>query len=52
MLDEQCRLPKCTYKTFTEKVFEVHKVAVSSNLLMPVPRTSGLMGNEGFVVKH
>lgn len=52
MLDEQCRLPKCTYKTFTEKVFEVHKAAVSSNLLMPVPRSSGLTGNEGFVVKH
>ena len=45
-------MPKCTYKTFTEKVFEVHKAAVSSNLLMPVPRSSGLTGNEGFVVKH
>ena len=26
LLDEQCRLPKCTYKTFTEKVFDTHKV--------------------------
>ena len=23
LLDEQCRLPKCTHKTFTEKIFEV-----------------------------
>ena len=25
LLDEQCRLPKCTHKTFTEKIFEVPK---------------------------
>ena len=52
LLDEQCRLPKCTYKTYTEKIFEVHKEAVSSNLLMGVPRGSGLTNNEGFVVRH
>ena len=29
LLDEQCRLPKCTHKTFTEKIFEVHLGRVS-----------------------
>ena len=52
LLDEQCRLPKCTYKTYTEKIFEVHKEAVSHNLLLGVPRGSGLTNNEGFVVRH
>ena len=29
LLDEQCRLPKCTHKTFTEKIFEVRFGRVS-----------------------
>ena len=29
LLDEQCRLPKCTHKTFTEKIFEVRLGRVS-----------------------
>ena len=52
LLDEQCRLPKCTYKTFTEKVFAVHKGAVSHGVLSSVPRGCGLLANEGFVVRH
>jgi myosin heavy subunit len=53
LLDEQCRLPKCTYKTFTEKIFQAHKTgAVSNGVLAAVPRACGLLSNEGFVVKH
>ena len=52
LLDEQCRLPKCTDKTFVEKIFSTHKAAVSNTLLAPPPKGCGLLHNEGFVVKH
>lgn len=48
----QCRLPKCTHKTFVEKCFQTHKESVSSGVLVSVPRGSGLLSNEGFVVRH
>ena len=52
LLDEQCRLPKCTHKTFTEKLFAVHKEAHPQGVLASAPRQSKLMPNEGFVVRH
>lgn len=52
LLDEQCRLPKCTFKTFTEKVLQTHKEAVSHGTLSTVPRGCGLVNNEGFVIRH
>ena len=52
LLDEQCKLPKCTDKTFTEKIFQTHKSAFSNTLLQHVPRGSGLLNNEGFVIRH
>ena len=53
LLDEQCKLPKCTHKTFTEKVFQTHKQCVSQGVLQSVPRGNhGLLSNEGFVVRH
>ena len=47
LLDEQCRLPKCTHKTFTEKIFEVHGRAHNVGTLGTVTRGTGLMPNEG-----
>jgi len=52
LLDEQCRLPKCTHKTFVEKLFHEHKEAVHDGALAKVGRGSGLAANEGFVVRH
>ena len=52
LLDEQCRLPKCTHKTFTEKLFHAHKEGASNGVLASVPRGCGLLANEGFVVRH
>jgi myosin-6 len=52
LLDEQCRLPKCTYKTFTEKLFQVHKEAHKEGVLAAPPRVAKLMPNEGFAVRH
>ena len=52
LLDEQCRLPKCTHKTFTLKLVEAHKAAVSGGVLSSPPRGSGLVGDEGFVIRH
>ncbi|KOO32866.1 myo6 protein [Chrysochromulina tobinii] len=52
LLDEQCRLPKCTSKTFTEKLFQTQKEAHARGVLASVPRGKGLMPYEGFVVYH
>ena len=52
LLDEQCRLPKCTSKTFTEKLFQTQKEAHARGVLASVPRGKGLMPYEGFVVHH
>ena len=53
LLDEQCRLPKCTHKTFTEKAFQTHKEPSRRELLQSVPRGDhGLLTNEGFVIRH
>ena len=52
LLDEQCRLPKCTSKTFTEKLFQTHKENVAVGVLTSVPRGTRLMPYEGFVVRH
>ena len=52
LLDEQCRLPKCTHKTFVERVFQEHKGYAGLGILTHPPHGSGLIANEGFVVKH
>lgn len=52
LLDEQCKLPKCTHKTFVEKLFEQNKEAMSDGVLATVARGGKLMPNEGFVVRH
>tara|TARA_B100000524_G_scaffold325527_1_gene208487 strand:- start:520 stop:1302 length:783 start_codon:yes stop_codon:yes gene_type:complete len=52
LLDEQCRLPKCTHKTFVERLFHEHPIAVSSGVLGQPVRGSGLAANEGFCVRH
>jgi myosin-6 len=45
-------LPKCTSKTFTEKLFQTQKEAHARGVLASVPRGKGLMPYEGFVVYH
>ena len=52
LLDEQCRLPKCTYKTFVDRVFEEHRDSAAGGVLGRPPRGSALVANEGFAVRH
>ncbi|EOD09565.1 hypothetical protein EMIHUDRAFT_448407 [Emiliania huxleyi CCMP1516] len=52
LLDEQCKLPKTTHRTFVEKLFEQHAAAVRESVLAAVGRGANMLANEGFVVRH